>query len=133
MALENVNQILKRRSIVFLVSDFLADPESYRKALAITNRRHDVIAVDLHDPLESDIKNVGLLTLEDPETNEIIWVDTGSRAWRDAFHQRVEQLESNKARTFKQTRVDHIGIRTDEDYTAPLTGFFQERARRIRH
>lgn len=133
MALENVNQILKRRSIVFLVSDFLADPESYRKALAITNRRHDVVAVDLHDPLESEMKNVGLLTLEDPETNEIIWVDTGSQAWRDAFQQRVEQLESDKTLTFKQTQVDRIGIGTDEDYTAPLTRFFQERARRIRH
>ena len=68
MALDKVNQILKRRSIIFLVSDFMADPESYRQALSVTNRRHDVIAVDLHDPLETDIANVGLLALEDPES-----------------------------------------------------------------
>ena len=133
MALEKVNQMLKRRSIIFLVSDFLADPQSYQKALAITNRRHDVIAVDLHDPMESDLKDVGLLTLEDPETGEIAWVDTGSRTWREAFHQRALQLENDKIRVLRRASVDHITIGTDEDYTAPLTTFFHERARRIRH
>jgi uncharacterized protein (DUF58 family) len=133
MALDKVNQILKRRSIVFLVSDFLADPESYRRELAVTNRRHDVIAVDLHDPLETEMNDVGLLALEDPETEEIIWVDTSSRAWRNDYRQRMQQLEGYKKRTFTQTSVDRIKIGTDEDYTLPLTGFFQERARRIRH
>ena len=71
MALEKVNHILKRRSIIFLVSDFIADPESYRVAMATTNRRHDLIAIDLHDPLEQEIGNVGLLAVEDPETGEI--------------------------------------------------------------
>ncbi len=86
MALEKVNQMLKRRSVIFLVSDFLADPESYRKAMSITNRRHDVIAVDLHDPLESDLKGVGLIALEDPETDEIVWVTPIARLgrWRIA-------------------------------------------------
>jgi uncharacterized protein (DUF58 family) len=133
MALDTVNQILKRRSIIFLVSDFLANPESYRRELAVTNRRHDVIAVDLHDPLEETIGDVGLLALEDPETDEIVWVDTGSRAWRTSYQQRVQQLEAHKTRVFTQSSVDRIGIGTDEDYTAPLTGFFKERARRIRH
>ena len=64
LALENVNQILKRRSIIFLVSDFRADAQSYRQAMAITNRRHDLIAVDLNDPLETTIGDVGLLALE---------------------------------------------------------------------
>jgi uncharacterized protein (DUF58 family) len=133
MALDTVNQILKRRSIIFLVSDFLANPESYRRELAVTNRRHDVIAVDLHDPLEENIGDVGLLALEDPETDEIVWVDTGSRAWRTSYQQRVQQLEAHKTRVFTQSSVDRIGIGTDEDYTAPLTSFFKERARRIRH
>jgi uncharacterized protein (DUF58 family) len=133
MALDTVNQILKRRSIIFLVSDFLANPESYRRELAVTNRRHDVIAVDLHDPLEENIGDVGLLALEDPETDEIVWVDTGSRAWRTSYRQGVQRLEAHKTRVFTQSSVDRIGIGTDEDYTAPLTGFFKERARRIRH
>jgi uncharacterized protein (DUF58 family) len=133
MALDRVNQILKRRSIIFLISDFLADPESYRRELAVSNRRHDVIAVDLHDPLEADIGDVGLLALEDPESDEIVWVDTGSRAWRTTYRQRMGHLAAQKARVFIQTNVDRIGISTNEDYTTPLTGFFQERARRIRH
>jgi uncharacterized protein (DUF58 family) len=133
MALEKVNQILKRRSIIFLVSDFLADPEGYRKAMSITNRRHDVIAVDLHDPLESEIKGVGLIALEDPETDEIVWVDTNSKAWQMAYSDNVRRLEDGKSRVFRQSKVDHIDIGTDEDYTVPLTSFFRERARRIRH
>jgi uncharacterized protein (DUF58 family) len=133
MALENVNQILKRRSIIFLVSDFVADPQSYRQAMAITNRRHDLIAVNLHDPLETGIGNVGLLALEDPETGEIAWVDTGSRRWQSAYRQQVEQREVSKSRVFRQSSVDRIDIGTDQDYAGPLTAFFQERARRIRH
>jgi uncharacterized protein (DUF58 family) len=131
-ALDNVNQILKRRSIIFLISDLMAKPESYRKALNVTNRRHDVIAVDLHDPLESTIANVGLLTLEDPESGEIIWVDTSDRTWRNAYQERIQLLGVKKARLFKVTGVDRIEIGTDEDYTIPLTNFFRERARRIK-
>jgi uncharacterized protein (DUF58 family) len=133
MALEKVNQMLKRRSIIFVVSDFLAAPEGYKKALAVTNRRHDVIAVNLQDPLEKDIKNVGMLALEDPETDEIVWVDTGSGAWREAFRRSAQNLETAKTKVFRQASVDRIDIWTDEEYTAPLTAFFQERARRIRH
>jgi len=133
LALNQVNRILKRRSIVFLISDLMVNPESYRKELDVTNRRHDVIAIDLHDPLESSIKDVGLLTLEDPESGEIIWVDTGDRAWRNAYQQRAQLLELEKSRLFKRASVDRIRIATDEDYTSPLSKFFQERARRIRH
>lgn len=133
MALEKVNQILKRRSIIFLVSDFMADSKSYKKALAITNRRHDVIAIDLNDPLETEISDVGLMALEDPETDEIVWVDTSSKAWREDFYRQVRRMENDKIRTFRQTSVDRIVIGTNEDYTAPLTTFFHERSKRIRH
>ena len=133
MALEKVNQILKRRSIIFLVSDYLAEPENYRQAMAITNRRHDLIAVDLNDPLEKNIKDVGLMALEDPETGQIAWVDTSSRAWQKAYQGRLERLETGKTQAFRQASVDRIDISTDEDYTAPLTTFFRDRAKRIRH
>ena len=131
MALDTVNQILKRRSIIFLVSDFLAEPASYSKELAITNRRHDVIAVELHDPMENEINDVGLLTLEDPESGEILWVDTSNPAWQKAFRQRVGQLETRKRQAFIHAHVDHIDISTGQDYTAPLTAFFKQRAQRI--
>ncbi len=133
LALDTVNHILKRRSIIFLVSDFLAAPDSYRTAMAVTNRRHDLIAVDLHDPLEKTMGNVGLLALEDPETGEIVWADTGSKAWRAAFQQRSDALRTNTTRGFRQAGVDRIDVATNQDYVAPLTAFFQERYHRIRH
>jgi uncharacterized protein (DUF58 family) len=133
LALDAVNHVMKRRGIVFLVSDFMAVPESYRTAMAVTHRRHDLIAVDLHDPLESSMGSVGLLALEDLETGEVAWVDTASKAWRAAFQQRMEAVRSGTTRAFRQAGVDRIDVATDRDYVAPLTAFFQERYRRIRH
>jgi len=132
MALDKVNQILKRRSIIFLVSDFMADPESYRRALSVTNRRHDLIAVDLNDPLDSDIANVGLMAVEDPESGAIEWIDTGNDKWQEAFRARMEALEKEKTRVFRQASVDRIDIDTDVEYTIPLTRFFQDRSKRLR-
>lgn len=133
LALDTVNHILKRRGIIFLVSDFVADPDSYRTAMAVTNRRHDLIAVDLRDPLERTIGNVGLLALEDPETGDVLWVDTASKTWRKAFTQRMDSAHAARLRSFRQAGVDRIEVATNQDYVAPLTAFFQERYRRIRH
>jgi hypothetical protein len=116
-----------------MISDFLEDPAHYRKTLAMTNRRHDIIAVDLSDPMEHDIANVGLLTLEDAETGELTWVDTSDKKWQQAFHNRVNKLEEEKHQAFIRSSVDRINIGTDMDYINPLTGFFQKRAKRIRH
>ncbi|MCO6451926.1 MAG: DUF58 domain-containing protein [Caldilineales bacterium] len=132
IALDTVNQALKRRSIIFLISDFVADPQTYRRELAVSNRHHDVIAVELRDPLETEIGDVGLLALEDPETDEILWVDTHNRAWRQAFHSRVQQVEAVKKAAFRQSAVDRIVVGTGEDYVVPLAAFFQERERRRR-
>ena len=132
LALETVNQILKRRSIIFLISDFISDPNSYKRAISITNKRHDVIAVDLIDPLEMKMQDVGLVLLEDPETREVVLVDTSSPEWQKAFSQRNGSLESELKRILNQANVDRIQINTSEEYTVPLTSFFKERARRIR-
>ena len=133
LALDTVNQILKRKSILFLVSDFLVEPKGYRKELSMTNKRHDVIAVDLSDPMETGIANVGLIAMEDPETGQVAWVDTNDKRWRQTFHKRLAAQEEHKKRAFMQTGVDRIDIQTNEDYTVPLTNFFQQRAQRIRH
>ncbi|MCL4261984.1 MAG: DUF58 domain-containing protein [Anaerolineae bacterium] len=133
LALDSVNRLLKRKAIVFLVSDFIAAPDSYRKELAITNQRHDLIAVDLSDPMEEGIANVGVMAVEDPESGEIVWVDTGSRAWQQAFRQRMSQLTAGKDQAFLNASVDRIHVTTNEDYTTPLTQFFAQRAMRIRH
>jgi uncharacterized protein (DUF58 family) len=132
LALDTVNHILKRRGIVFLVSDFMANPDSYRTAMAVTNRRHDLIAVDLHDPLERTLGNVGLLAMEDPETGEVVWVDTGNKAWRALSSSAWKPCASHTCFPW-QAGVDRIDVATNQDYVAPLTAFFQERYRRIRH
>ena len=132
LALDMVHQMLKRRSIVFLVSDFLADPESYRQAMLVTNRRHDVVAFDLSDPLEYEIADVGLLALEDAESGQLRWVDTGSKEWKREFTDRVARLEEGKREVFTAAGVDRISVTTERDYVAELGAFFKDRLRRLR-
>ena len=131
-ALDSVNRILKRRSIVFLISDFQADPNDYRKELYLANRRHDVIAVDLHDPMDTDIANVGIIALEDAETGEMVLVDTSDRRWREVFAANVDAHESAKVGLFNRAGVDRLDIDTGHDYVDELTLFFQRRERRMR-
>jgi uncharacterized protein (DUF58 family) len=131
LALDTLNRVLKRRGIVFVVSDFLVEAESYRRSLAVTNRRHDVVAIQLHDPLELEIADVGLLALEDAESGRVIWVDTSHRAWREAFGKRREALALERKELFNRVGVDRIEVTTAEDYVAALTKFFQRRARRL--
>jgi uncharacterized protein (DUF58 family) len=133
LALDSMNQILKRRSIIFLVSDFLDEPERYKKALHMANRKHDVIAVDLHDPLETDIADVGLIALEDAESGELVWVDTSDPIWRKKFASQTDQFRESRKRVLASAGVDHVNINTDQDYVKALTLFFQKRARRLRH
>ena len=115
------------------IHEALDDPERYQQVLHMTNRKHDVIAIDLHDPLERDIANVGLLTLEDAETGELIWVDTADREWRTLFHNQVDQFETRKNKAFANAAVDQVSIHTDQDYFKALTLFFEKRAKRIRY
>ena len=129
-ALDTINRVVKRRSIIFLISDFLVEPESLRRPLAATNRRHDVIALDLHDPMEHQIPDVGLMALEDAETGELEWVDTSNKAWREAFEARTLDLEQQKRRLLSSLAIDHIQISTDKDYVVELNEFFARRSRR---
>jgi len=132
LALDSLNNLLKRRSIVFLISDFLGDPRLYQKILAISNRRHDVVAMDLSDPLEYEIPNVGLLALEDAETGETIWVDTSQSAWQNEFHKRNRMFRDAITKIFHEVQIDRVRITTAQDYANALTQFFKMRARRLR-
>jgi uncharacterized protein (DUF58 family) len=133
LALDTVNRILKRASIVFLVSDFLANPDTYRKELTIANRRHDVVAVDLQDPLEREVAGVGLLLLQDAETGRLSWVDSGSHRWQLAYAQRRTRREADKLQMFSKAGVDRILVETGSDYVTALTQFFRKRSKRLGH
>jgi uncharacterized protein (DUF58 family) len=132
LALDSINQILKRRSIIFLVSDFLDEPENYRKPLFVTNRKHDLIAIDLHDPLEERFADVGTVALEDAESGAIVWIDTSDPGWRNHFAARTRQIDVAKSKVLANAGVDHVRINTDQDYVKALTLFFQKRAQQIR-
>ena len=131
LALDTVHQLLKRRSIVFLISDFLADAESYRQAMLVTNRRHDVVAFDLSDPLEHEIADVGIVALEDAESGSLRWVDTGSREWRREFWEKVTRLDEEKNAVFTAAGVDRINVTTERDYVPEVGAFFKNRLRRL--
>ena len=130
-ALDTINLLLKRRSIVFVVSDFLVDAASYRQALSVTSRRHDVVAFDLSDPLEREIANVGIIALEDAESGTLRWVDTGSRSWRREFSERAARFDRDKNEVFSWAGVDRVKVRTDEDYVPEVGAFFKNRMRRL--
>ncbi len=132
LGLETLNHVLKRRSIIFLLSDFLSPPNGYSSILQVSNRRHDIIAVTLSDPREYEWPNVGMVALEDAETGQIQWVDTSNRHWRQSFTERVNELGLARERVFRKAKVDRIDVTTDGDYVVPLTKFFEQRARRLR-
>ena len=131
LALDTIYVLLKRRSIVFLVSDFLADPGAYRQAMLVTNRRHDVVAFDISDPMEREIADVGIIALEDAESEHRRWVDTGDRQWRRDFSERVARLDAEKSGVFAAAGVDHVRVGTERDYLAEVGGFFKNRLQRL--
>ena len=131
LALDTIYKLIKRRSIVFLVSDFLADPGAYRQAMLVTNRRHDVVAFDISDPLEREISDVGIVALEDAESGSQRWVDTGDRRWRRDFTDRVAQLDAEKRDVFVAAGVDHVNLTTERDYVGEVAAFFKNRLQRL--
>lgn len=132
-ALDYSNKMLKRRGIMFLLSDFQADPQTYRKALNIAGRRHDLVAIDLRDPLEKNIAPVGLMVLEDAETGELKEVDTSDPAWRKAFMARQIETDAEIKQVLNGAKVDRIHMATQDDFVKALTRFFQTRMRRLAH
>lgn len=129
-ALEYLSRVLTRRSVVFLVSDFIGS--GYEKALRVANKKHDVVAMTITDPRELSLPDVGFIQLEDAETGEVVLVDTSSVGVRDEFRQRAIRDSEERARMFRAINVDYVDIRTDQSYVEPLIRFFRMRAKRFR-
>jgi uncharacterized protein (DUF58 family) len=128
LALDHLRHVLHRRSIVFVISDFMTS--GYENALATVRRRHDVIALPVEDPAELALPNVGLLDLIDAESGERHTVDTSSAHVREAYRERQTQRRDEARRFFRRHQIDTIDLRTGEDYTGPLVRFFRRRAKR---
>ncbi|PJF39702.1 MAG: DUF58 domain-containing protein [Chloroflexi bacterium] len=132
LALRTMSQALKRRAIIFLVSDFLVDNQQYQRDLQITGQRHDVIAIVLSDPLEQRWPDVGLIGLHDAENADVKWVDTGSTKWRKQFARRSAHFQDKRDTALLTAQIDRIDICVEDDYVDALTRFFQQRVRRLR-
>lgn len=128
-ALSYLNRIVDRRSVVFLISDFQAP--DFSKEMSITSRRHDLIAMQIVDPREEELPDVGWLTLEDAETGEQIEVNTSDRRVRVALAERVRALAQTRLKDFRRKRIDTVTLHTHEDYVVPLRTFFRNRERRL--
>lgn len=130
VALDLLGSVARRRSVAFLVSDFLAD--GYEHALRVAAARHDLVPVQVIDPREEELPDVGLALLEDLETGELVEVDTSDAAVREGYARALVQRRTRREQVFRRLRVDHVTVRTDASYVRPLVDLFKARQRRLR-
>ena len=127
-ALNFLNRVTVRKSVCFLVSDFLA--EGYEASLRIARRRHDLIPVSIRDPREVELPDAGFVEMEDAEGGELVLVDTASRSLRRQYAQVYADRRAAWETMFRRMDTDWIDIRTDQPYVEPLVRFFRQRERR---
>ena len=120
---------LSKRAVAFLISDFIAD--DYEKSLRISAAKHDLIPIEIIDPREQELADVGIAMVEDLETGELIEVDTGQADVREAYEQGVAKERAARKRLFERLRVDSVAIRTDRDYVRPIAELFRLRQKRM--
>ncbi len=129
-ALEYLSRVTKRKSVTFLVSDFL--DEGYEQDLSIAKRKHDLIAMSISDPAEVELMKVpALLNLVDAETGEEFEVDGWSLGFRQGYAKDVGKDRAKRSEIFKRRGIDTVELRTDRDYVQPLMTYFRERERRL--
>jgi uncharacterized protein (DUF58 family) len=130
VGLDLLGKIARRRSVVFLVSDFLA--EGWERAMQIARQRHEMVPVVVGDPLEKSLPSVGLLVMEDLETGDVVEIDTSSAA-RIEFERRAQWAANVRDQTLRRLNVDIVEINTNESYVDALIAFFKARAKRMAH
>ncbi len=125
IALRYLTNVLKKRSIVFLLSDFISG--DYEAALRIASKKHDTIAVQIYDKSELELPKVGVVRVLDAETGKFMWVDTSSKSLRDNYQDWCDSNNKYLSTVLNRNKVDLIKIRTDESYISPLQNFFKKR------
>lgn len=128
LPLEYLLRVQKRKSVAFLISDFQA--EDYLRNLRLVRQKHDLIAISISDPRESELPDVGWVHLEDSETGETLLVDTSDRARVKQWSQQKMKDQQDRKKQFHANGVDIIEIRTDQSLTQPLIRFFKMREKR---
>ena len=127
--LQSASDMLKRRSLIFLISDFISAP-GWAKPLARLAQRHEVIAVRLYDPLEMTLPDLGLLVMQDAETGEQVFVDTHDRGFRKRFAAVAEKHEADLRSAFREAGVDALELSTEGDLIDAILRFADLRKRR---
>ena len=129
--LRSAAEVVRRRSLVFVISDFISAP-GWDGALAMLARRHEVLAVRLLDPLEMRLPQLGLITLQDSETGEQLFVDTQDRAFRRRFARAAEQREAELREVFQRAGVDALELSTEDEVGDAILSFAEMRRSRAR-
>lgn len=127
-AMEFLNHTIKKRSIVFFISDFI--DEGYEKMLSVVSRKHDFIALSIEDLGENELVNIGLVKFFDAETGQEFLVDTSSKKFLDFYRNKKAELNNKRNYLFRLNKIDSIQIRNGEDYIKPLVQFFKIREKR---
>jgi uncharacterized protein (DUF58 family) len=128
-ALNFTSKVLKRKSTVFMVSDFYS--ENFTKPLKILKQKQDLIAIRITDNIEKELPDVGLIELEDEETGEQILVDTSDQEFQNNYKKEIQKNETKLTNIFKKYKIDQIEITTEESYEKPLRKFFNIRKKRM--
>jgi len=126
VALKYLTNVIKKRSVVFLISDFFAET-NYRDALKIANKKHDLVALRIIDKTETELPPVGLVKLRDNETGKLMWVDTDDKQFRTKFKANLLKFEDELKDLFNRAGVDATNILTHESYIKPLMNLFKNR------
>lgn len=124
-ALDFATRALKRRAIVFLVSDLM--DSQYIEKMKLINKKHDFVVIHITDPREFSLPEVGLLELEDAETGECYLVDTFDQEFLKSYESRISQMHANRKAQLQRLRIDMVQVSTDKSYIKPLTTFFRQR------
>jgi uncharacterized protein (DUF58 family) len=130
VALEYLNKVIKRKAIVFVLSDFISP--DFSKSMAIANKKHDLIALTLNDPREKQINKSGYLYLEDSESGEEVIIESSNPLFQEKFKSDNENKTTERNKLFSSINLDHIDITTDQSYISSLVAFFKERVKKFR-
>ncbi len=127
MALKYLTNVIKKRCTTFMISDFI-DIKDYNNALTIANRKHDIVALQVYDNLETQLPNVGLMKVVDAETGAEQWIDTSSAKVRRIYKDWWLKQQQSMQTSFNRSKVDNVSVSTDEDYVKALIALFKKRS-----
>jgi len=129
MAIDYLNRVRARRSVVFVISDFIAD--NYERSMRVAKRRHDLIPIAISDPREGELPPVRFIELVDNETGEFVTIDTSSAAFRALYRRQAALAAESRRLSLRRMKVDCVELVTGQSFVEPLTRFFRAREARL--